>query len=411
MSRRTKPLLPLATLLVLSLTALRAQAPTEVQQIERALSVAPEHAGMWIELAAAHARAGNKAEAAKWLEKAVASGLDFELAGNPAYSALREGPEYKALLTRAEANRRVVDRSRVAFRLVEKDLVPEGIAHDPKTGAFFVGSLYKRKIVRVGKDGKATDFTAAGQGGLWDVLGMKVTPPPAPSGSAPAPAGGPASRTAGRVSSGSTSTRGSSSASTSCRASRSPICSTTWPSARGARCSSPTARPAWSTGCGPARPPSTLVAPGTFIYPNGIAISPDAKRLFVADFTKGISMVDVATGQVRPLPHPEKIHIAGVDGLYFQEGSLIAVQNGAGAARIVRFRLNAALDAVEAEEILESRNPLFVIPTTGTLAGGSFFYIANSQLRTLDDQGNLKPDARLVEPVVLEVPLARAAIP
>jgi sugar lactone lactonase YvrE len=151
----------------------------------------------------------------------------------------------------------------------------------------------------------------------------------------------------------------------------------------------------------------TLIGPGTFIYPNGITISPDFSKLYVADFTKGLSIVDVATGQVRPLPHPERVHVAGLDGIYLDGKSLVAVQNSAGTSRIVRFRLNAALDSIESEETLESRNPLFKIPTTGVLANGSLVYIANSHLTSLDEKGGLKPDAELREVVILEVPLGR----
>src|SRR5207247_1180125 len=45
---------------------------------------------------------------------------------------------------------------------------------------FFLGSLFKRKIVRIGSGGEASgqprirDFAATGQDGLWQVLGMKV---------------------------------------------------------------------------------------------------------------------------------------------------------------------------------------------------------------------------------------------
>ncbi|MFP5284196.1 MAG: gluconolaconase, partial [Thermoanaerobaculia bacterium] len=288
----------------------------------------------------------------------------------------------------------------------EKDLIPEGIAHDPETGAFFVGSIQKRKIVRIDKAGKASDFTASGQDGLWDVLGLRVDP---------------ASRTLW-------------------------ACSAAGASAGELDGTSSLFRYDLKTGklLGrydlPGRPRlcndialgrdgevfvtdskggmlhrlrkqeggdyrlETFVGPGTFIYPNGITVSSDLRKLFVADFKKGLSIVDTATAEVRPLPHPERVHVAGIDGLYFHHGSLLAVQNSAGTERIVRFRLNAALDAIESEEVLESRNPLFKIPTTGVLAGGALAVIANSHLDSLDEQGRLKPGADLKEPVILEIP-------
>ena len=47
-----------------------------------------------------------------------------------------------------------------------------------------------------------------------------------------------------------------------------------------------------------------FVGPGTFRYPNGIALSADEQRLYVADFQSGLSVVELATKAARPLPHP-----------------------------------------------------------------------------------------------------------
>jgi sugar lactone lactonase YvrE len=386
--------------------ALLAQDAPSVQQLERMLTASPDHGGVWLELAAAHARAGNKTEAARWLEKAIARGLDLDLE-DPTFAALRESPELKPVLARAEANRRVVSRSKAAFRIPERDLIPEGIAHDPKTGAFFLGSLHKRKIVRIDKTGKVSDFTTSGQDGLWDVLGLKVDPATRTLWvcSAAGPAAGEADGSAGlfRYDADTGKLRG-----------KHVLPGKPQPHlfndlAFGAEgevfLTDSTAGVIHRLKPGQDQL-ETFVGPGTLIYPNGIAISPGRKKLFVADFAKNLSIVDVATGQVRPLPHPERVNVAGLDGLYLHGKDLIAVQNSAGAERIVRFRLNAALDAIESEEILESRNPLFKIPTTGVVAGEAFFYIANSQLRSLDGKGGLKPEVKLEEVVVLEVPLA-----
>lgn len=381
-----------------------AQEKPPVQQIGRMLQASPDQRGLWVEMAAAYARAGNDAEAARWLDRAINQKLDFDLAENPDFARLLTQPEGKALLARAQANRRVVRRGKVAFRVPEKDLIPEGIARDPKTGDFFVGSLLKQKIVRIGKSGKASDFTASGQDGLQSVLGMKVDP---------------ATRTLW-------------------------VCS--GPGARVSTSPSHLFRYDLATGGLkgkhelPGKPPhlcndialgkggevfvtdssggavhrlrpgqealETLVPLGTLIYPNGLAISSDAKRLFVADF-RGLSTVDVATGKVEALKYPEPVNVTGLDGLYLYAGHLIAVQNGSGTERVVRFKLNAAQTAILSEEILESRNPLFEVPTTGEVSGTSLFVIANSHLESLDDQGRLKPDAPLGEAVILEIPLGR----
>src|SRR3954468_24846939 len=66
--------------------------------------------------------------------------------------------------------------SELAFTIHEKDLIPEGIAYDPTRKEFYVGSLLKRKIVRIDSSGRASNFTSEGQDGLFMVLGMKVDP-------------------------------------------------------------------------------------------------------------------------------------------------------------------------------------------------------------------------------------------
>jgi sugar lactone lactonase YvrE len=406
----------LAALLALTLSAplaaQQAQAkpqapPSEVQQFEEILSASPEHVGMWVEMAAAQARAGNKAEAVKWLEKVAARGLDFDFADELSYAQVRETPEFKAVAAKIQANRKVVDRSKVAFQVADKELIPEGIAHDPKTGDFFLGSLSKQKIVRIDKNGKASDFKTSGQDGLWDVLGMKVDPATRTLwvGSAASAVAGELEGSAGLFQFDLKTGKLLGKHILPGKPERHLLNDVAFGAKGEVFVTDSEGRAVHRL-----RPGKTelevFIAPGTFIYPNGIASSPDGKKLFVADFTKGISVVDVATGQVHPLTHPERVNVYGIDGLYFHKGDLVAVQNGSGTSRIVRFRLGRTMEAIESEEVLESRNPRFDIPTTGVVVGRSLYYIANSQLDRVD-QGRIKPDAKLVEPVVLQVPLGR----
>src|SRR5262245_28904920 len=65
----------------------------------------------------------------------------------------------------------------IAFVLQDRELIPEGIAYDPSSRTFFVGSTYERKIVAVDADGRARDFTSEKQDGLWGLVGMKVDAP------------------------------------------------------------------------------------------------------------------------------------------------------------------------------------------------------------------------------------------
>jgi DNA-binding beta-propeller fold protein YncE len=63
-----------------------------------------------------------------------------------------------------------------AFSLPDKQLIPEGIAVDVKTGDFFVSSLAQWKVVKRNQSGSIQDFVGANQDGIWSTLGMKVDP-------------------------------------------------------------------------------------------------------------------------------------------------------------------------------------------------------------------------------------------
>src|SRR4029079_5611665 len=72
---------------------------------------------------------------------------------------------------------------------------------------------------------------------------------------------------------------------------------------------------------------------------NGLAASPDGKRLYVGHST-GIAMIDLATGAVRRLAVPERETVAGIDGLYEWQGSLIGVQNITNPGRVILISLS-----------------------------------------------------------------------
>ncbi len=62
----------------------------------------------------------------------------------------------------------------IAFRIPEKDLIPEGITYNPSTKTFYVSSISKRKIVSVDEQVRIKDFISSGQDGIGEVLGLKV---------------------------------------------------------------------------------------------------------------------------------------------------------------------------------------------------------------------------------------------
>lgn len=123
-------------------------------------------------------------------------------------------------------------------------------------------------------------------------------------------------------------------------------------------------------------------------YANGITLSGDGGALYVA---QGLSLrrIELPSGAVTPVAAPPSLALLAIDGLYWHRDRLIAVQNGGGPGRILALDLSADGGAVTAHRVLEAGDPGFDLPTTGTLSGDRFTFIANSQLRRLGDDGQL----------------------
>jgi hypothetical protein len=138
---------------------------------------------------------------------------------------------------------------------------------------------------------------------------------------------------------------------------------------------------------------------------NGIAVSSDDRVLFVAGWL-GVARVDIASRRVKMLSKPRSISDAGLDGMYFYKGSLVGIQNpDLHPGRAMRYYLNSAMDQIERAEVLESYNPLFEVPTTGTLVENSLYFMANTQVDKLTARGTMPPAEKLTDLVVVKLNL------
>ncbi len=282
--------------------------------------------------------------------------------------------------------------------VAEPDLIPEGIAFDPGTHTLFLGSLRKRKIVAISPEGRARDFVAPEQDGLWSVLGMKVDPDrrallacsgvdgPGLVHYSPADLGKSAvfefdlatgkTRRIYRAPAGRhlfndlVFTRGGAIYVTD---------SVEGSVYRIDRASGRVER---------------FAGAGRFVYPNGIAIDPEERALFVAD-ERTIRAIDLAGGRRRELSHSPGTRLGEADGLYFDHGALVAIQNGHPPIRIVRFSLSPALDRVTGEMALASGDPRFPEPTTAAIAGDVLYFVGDAQIRAIAKDGTLWPREKL----------------
>lgn len=301
--------------------------------------------------------------------------------------------------------------SQVAFKIADSELIPEGIAYDPQTKTFFVGSTYKRKIVAVDAAGKARDFTKEGQDGVYGFVGLRVDP---------------SRRTLWAVSSNAGGTMPARGLDKTCLG-----CSTVTRYDIGSgkllkKYQLPnTDAPHFLNDIaiapsGDAYITDTMTGGiyritrandrlerwadlGPQVYPNGIDITPGGSVLFVAT-EAGLRKIDVKTGAVTAISR----NVGSIDGLYFHRNSLIAIQPFEEFRKVARFRLTPALDGVAGIDTLEASNPVFRQPTTGVIVGDDFYFIANAQLqafRAMHAAGTVDRKA-LADVVVLKRSLA-----
>jgi len=378
-------------------TCLIAQTPSRSAMLEQQLSSAPDRAIALLVLTGACWAEHTRDRALHWLRELVELKTGFDPAQTALPAELRADPEFQRLAARAAADNPPITRSRTAFTVADRELIPEGVAWDPATRKLYLGSIYKKKIVVIAPNGAARDFVASGQDGLDQVLGMKVDPK---------------TRTLWAASS----SKGQSGLFhydlQTGRLVRKYVLEGNHlfndlvvTSAGDVYVTDSNAGALyWISHAADA---AAELLPGTkFDFTNGIAISADEKKLYVSAWPAGISVVDLPARTVKPLAHASNVTLAGIDGLYTFGGDLIAIQNAAMFSRVVRLRLVHGEDRVERLDVLERRHPLHQIPTTGAVAGRQFYYIANSQVDRLSDDGAVKP-GELKPVVILSLSLPR----
>lgn len=374
-----------------------------------AADLRPNHPRLMFNLAAAYALTGNSTEALQWLNRMTAMGLVFPADKESDFNSIRGSAEFQAILKRIEHNKLPIIKGGAAFTLHEKGFIPEGIAYDPVTQTFYLGSVYQRKIVSVDKQGGASDFATA-QDGLWSVMGMKVDAShrllwvataahPQMSNYDPAENGSTGLfkfdlRTSKLLKKYLLPNAGKGH----------------WfgdlvINARGDVFTTDSVTPAIYSVSRDQDELKLFLENPAFVNLQGLDFSSDGRYLFVADYATGLFRIDLATRKVVGLELAPDITLLGIDGLYSYRGTLLAVQNGINPPRLVRLFLNRSLNRVERLTTLAANDPLFDEPTLGVLVKNNFYLIANSQWGAIDAQGRLAPPEKLKEPVILKVRL------
>jgi hypothetical protein len=354
-----------------------------------------------VELARADARLGDEDTALKHLffYTAMGGGSSTVLM-LPEFSALRATPRFANITKALHANTHAVGTATRAFTLSDPGLLPENIDYDAAGARFLITSVRRSEIVSSDRSGRLTVFARGPD--RWPMLGLKID--------------------AARKIVWTTEVAIDGFASVSKRDwGRSAVLAYDLQNGmlvkrvegpRGCAFNDVTVDAAGnvlvtdSNGGGLYRlaTGSNVLQPinmRDFISPLGAVYTPDG-RLYVADYARGIALVD-ARMHVQWIPMAATYGLAGTDGLYYNSGWLIAVQNGFVPERVVAFRLYGD-DHVDKQRTIESATP-HLDPTHGAVVGNAFFYLKNTGWNQLDATGKVKPGARLTPALVMQASL------
>ena len=368
------------------------------------------HTGAKSALATLAARDGRREEALRWLRAFAETGITRSIRDDTTFARWRDEPEFHAVAARLDSNAAPIAHAVRARSLGDTSLLAEDVAWDARGSRFLVSSIHRRKILAVDTAGRITDFTAGGGESRWGVYGLAldaerellwatIVAGPESGEFVPADSG----RTA-LVSYDLRSAR---------LRHRVELPRTPERQVLGDLTVADDGAVYLSESLGGALyrlPPGTrelevLVPPGTFRSPQGLALAADGKRLYVADYSRGFSAVDLTTRSISWLTKPYSLSSGGCDGLYRDGTRLIAIQNGTSPHRVLALQLDAAGAGITQWKVLEQASQDLGEPNHGVIVGRDFFLIGNSGWERVGEDGRLVTPAGSREPVLLKLPL------
>jgi sugar lactone lactonase YvrE len=357
-------------------------------------------------MAIARAGQGDRAGAFRALDRLADMGLHFDIRKRAVLKGLQDAPGFATVERRFAANLKQVGAAEPAFRLSEKDFVPEGIAFDQASGDFFVSSVHLRKIVRMHR-GHASTF-ADRRSGLESVLGIRVDAKHhalwATSTAMPQTQGNGDGKLKGTALLRFDSRSGGLLASYRLQDGRDHAFNDLAVASDGTVFVADSDGGVYALGPGATRlEPLTL--DGAVRSAQGLALSPDDRRLYIADYAGGLFVLDTENRKLTRVGAPPDVCVYGIDGLSMDGNELVATQNGIQPQRIIRYRLDDNGLAIRSATVLDANDPLVPEPTLLTVVHGTVYVVANSQWSRFDEKGRLPQDDSLQAPVIAKLPL------
>lgn len=358
---------------------------------------------------------GDTAAALDALDQYARLGLGRDLRADARLAPYAALPGSWKIVAAHDRNRAPLPRSRVRAKLTDSTFWPEGMDYDPRSGNYYIGSVRHRTIAEVTPGKKSHEMWPRDQPGFGAVLGVRVDPKREVlwatmsglrqmEGYTPADSG-LAALVRVRITDGAIEQR--------------------WdlPAVPGGHTLGDLAvgpkGDVWVTDSN--EPVLYRLRPGAdtleritsplFRSLQGVTPAPDGRAVYVADYSHGLLRLDPATGVVTRLHDARNSTSLGVDGIAWDRGAIVGVQNGVAPARVVRFVLDKTGHRIVKADVIDRNWKIADEPTVGAVVGSDFVYVANSQWEKYGEDGARAPNTRLVAPILLAVPLPPTPLP
>ncbi|HMI64963.1 MAG TPA: hypothetical protein VK517_02940, partial [Cyclobacteriaceae bacterium] len=342
------------------------------------------------------------------LKKAILIDTSFKLEGLADFNSIKDTPEFRSLLELQREWQRPIIHSDTAFVLHDRSLHTEGIDYDAASKTFYVGSIHKRKIVKVTALGVATDFCPEGIDGMTSIFGIKVDAKKNLLWACSSPMQemkdyDSTARSAVfkfELSSGKLLEKIQRP-----KMEKDGVFGDLVLNKKGDVFVSDSQTNTIFIINEKTRHLEPFFTSPDFWNIQGLSFSDNEKFLFLSDYVKGIYRLELKTKTLTEVTCNLDVSLKGIDGLVYDDHALIAIQNGTNPRRVMRYILNADQDQIIKFDIIDRKHPAFNEPTLGVVAGKTFYYIANSQWGGYDNEHHIKPDNLLQDIVILQTKL------
>ncbi len=361
-----------------------------LEQLARAV---PMSGDVRLALAASYSNLDEKSKAYDTLLKMQAQGFGYNLTDDARFTKIHGTQVWDYILANLRANLKPFGEGKNAFVLPKGDYLFESMAWDSKRERFLLGSVREGKVYLADKQGKIEGFISPdASNGLWSVYAMAVDPDRdllyvASTASQyfngfKAEDFGKAGIFKFQLSSGKFLDKvilpapadGTNTLSSLAVSKNGQVFAADGINSNIYRLDGKSLKPLFQH-----RDLTSL---------RGMTVSGDGKSLYVADYLRGIFGIDLGTSKPFDVKYdPNQMVLPGIDGLYWYDNTLVAIEPGMSPIRIIRLHLSKDGRSIERFMPLDAGSPSFPLPTTGTIVGDNLYFFADSHRNFYDGYG------------------------